>query len=51
MWCEVLKNRRVQRLDVYCGIMNKCDKNVILNIARRKIEKTGMSQLLSKKGL
>ena len=29
MWGDFLKNMRTQRLGVYCGIMNKCDKNGI----------------------
>ena len=40
-WGEFLKNRRAQRLGVYCGIMNKLDTNCIKNIAQRKADKMG----------
>ena len=36
---DFFKNRRAQRLGVYSGTMNKCDKNGISNIAQRKAEK------------
>ena len=39
-WGGVLKGRRAQRLGVYCGIMNNCDKNDIKNIAPVKVYKT-----------
>ena len=40
MWGDSLKNWRAQRLGVYRGFMNKCDKHCIENMAQRKAEKT-----------
>ena len=49
MWGDFLKIRRAQRLGVDRGIMNKCDKKGILNIAQRKAETTEHDPLFMKK--
>ena len=49
IWGEFLKNRRAQRLGVYCGIIDNCDNKCIYSMAQRKAEKREMSQSLSKK--
>ena len=45
MRTDFVKNRRAQRLGVYQGFMNKCDKHCIESMAQRKAEKTENEQI------
>ena len=38
-WGDFLKKSRVQRLDVYCGIMKNNDKNVVSKIVQKENSK------------
>ena len=51
MWCGFLKNRRAQRLNVYCGIMKNGDSNVRQNVAHIKNKKREWVNLESKNDL